>query len=43
LWEGRNPDNQILEPVMNHHFGYFTTQGGTRDVNTVWKVLAEKL
>ena len=43
LWEGRNKENTILDPVVNHHFGYFTTPGGSRDTNTVWKVLTEKL
>ena len=43
LWEGRNKENLILDPVANHHFGYFTKPGGSRDTNTVWKVLAEKL
>jgi pimeloyl-ACP methyl ester carboxylesterase len=43
LWEGRNEANQILDPVSNHHFGYFVTQSGTRDSNTVWKALAERL
>jgi pimeloyl-ACP methyl ester carboxylesterase len=43
LWEGRNPENKILDPVSNHHFGYFTTPGGTRDTNTVWRVLSERL
>ena len=43
LWEGRNEANQILDPVTNHHFGYFVTQSGTRDANTVWKVLSERI
>ena len=43
LWEGRHAGNQVLEPVSNHHFGYFTTPGGSRDTNTVWRVLGEKL
>jgi pimeloyl-ACP methyl ester carboxylesterase len=43
LWEGRNEANQILDPITNHHFGYFVTQAGTRDTNTVWKVLAERV
>lgn len=43
LWEGRNEANQILDPVTNHHFGYFVTQAGTRDTNTVWKVLSERI
>jgi hypothetical protein len=41
LWEGRNKDNKILDPVSNHHFGYFITQSGERDSNAVWKALAE--
>ncbi len=43
LWEGRNPANSILDPLTNHHFGYFVTQSGTRDTNTVWKVLSENI
>jgi pimeloyl-ACP methyl ester carboxylesterase len=43
LWEGRNPDNKILDPVANHHFGYFMSMGGSRDTNTVWKALNEVL
>ncbi len=43
LWEGRNEENKILDPVSTHHFGYFTTPSGSRDTNTVWKILAEKL
>jgi hypothetical protein len=43
LWEDRNPENMILDPVANHHFGYFTALQGTRDGNTVWKVLTQVL
>ncbi len=43
LWEGRNPENAIADPVTAHHFGYFTSQGRTRDINTVWRVLAARL
>lgn len=43
LWEGRNKDNMILDPVSNHHFGYFITQSGERDVNTVWKAISETI
>ncbi len=43
LWEGRNPENKILEPLANHHFGYFMSMGGTRDTNTIWKALNESL
>jgi len=43
LWEGRNAANSILDPLTNHHFGYFVTQSGTRDTHTVWKVLSEQL
>lgn len=43
LWEGRNAANKVLEPVANHHFGYFVTPGGTRSSNTVWKQLSEEI
>jgi len=43
LWEGRTSEINIPDPVSNHHFGYFITPHGTRDANTVWQVLAEKL
>jgi len=41
LWEGRKAEHKIPEPISNHHFGYFITPPGTRDVNTIWKVLSE--
>jgi pimeloyl-ACP methyl ester carboxylesterase len=43
LWEGRNPENKILDPISNHHFGYFTTPRGSRDTNTVWNALSKEL
>jgi hypothetical protein len=43
LWEDRNPENKILDPVASHHFGYFMSMSGTRGGNTLWKVLHEVL
>jgi pimeloyl-ACP methyl ester carboxylesterase len=43
LWEDRNPENKIMDPVASHHFGYFMSMSGTRDGNTLWKVLHEVL
>ncbi len=43
LWEDGHKDNKVLDPLSVHHFGYFAEQGGTRNSNTIWKVLAEEV
>ena len=43
LWEGRNPDNKIMDPITNHHFGYFISPEGSRDVKGMYTILSEVL
>jgi hypothetical protein len=43
LWEGRNPDNKIMDPVVNHHFGYFISPEGTREAKNIWSILSEEI